>query len=104
MGFERQLQAGLFGADAHHRYHLIQQFGQTGFFRQHLHFPGLDFGQLQNVVNQGEQVISGCVDDLDVALLLLRQGMILGHDLRETDHRIEWGAQFMAHIGQEGGF
>ena len=67
------------------------------------HGATFDFGQIENFVDQGEQVVARTVDGLGVALLLFVEvaRLVVGQHLREDEQRIERGAQLVAHVGQK---
>ena len=68
-----------------------------------LHLAGLDLGQVEHVVEQGEQVPPGVADVPEVVLLALVEVAEhpLEQDLREADHRVERSAQLVRHAREE---
>src|SRR4051812_27354872 len=62
---------------------------------------GLDLGDIQNVVNQGEKAFSATVDDVQVFALLLGN-IAVAQQTREAENGIQRRAQFVAHVAQEG--
>jgi hypothetical protein len=68
-----------------------------------VHHPGLNLGQVQNVVDQREQVLTAGEDVPDVLLLTLGQlaQQPVLERLGEPDHRVQGGTQLMGHRGQE---
>ena len=66
-------------------------------------FAGLDLGQVQQVVQDRQQRLSGLLDDPHPLLLGGRQGLA-SQDLGHAKNPVERGADFMAHGGQEGAF
>ena len=67
--------------------------------------PGFDARQIENVVDEGQQIVPGMVDVVGV-ILVDRNGHWPEHlalqDLRKAHDGIERRAQFMAHGGEEG--
>ena len=66
-----------------------------------LHLPGLDLGQIENVVNQSEQVFAGSFDFRQIvhrARVFVVKGIFAQH-LTITNNRVERCAKLMAHIG-----
>ncbi|HEV7159368.1 MAG TPA: hypothetical protein VGN38_13505 [Caulobacteraceae bacterium] len=64
---------------------------------------GLDLGQIEDVVDQGQQIDSGVMDvagelHLFVAQIALA---VVGQELGQDQQRVEWCAQLVAHVGQE---
>jgi hypothetical protein len=70
-------------------------------FQIELHPPGLDLGEVEDVVDQREQVAARAehaVEGLDV----LPQGLrIFPQHLGDADDGVERGAQLVAHAGEE---
>jgi hypothetical protein len=65
--------------------------------------PGLDLGQVEDVVDQGEQVLAGRVDLLQVGQERLPADLfgLLLEELAVADYGVEGRAQLMAHVGDE---
>src|SRR3546814_2447831 len=64
----------------------------------------LDLGDVENVVDQGQQVLRALVDVGGIALVLRaaeRAQQLALHDFREADDGVQRRAQLMAHVGQE---
>ncbi len=67
----------------------------------HLQLAGLDFREIEDIVDDVQQRIGGQLDLRDIVLLAVIQGRAqtqFGH----TDDRVHRRANFMRHIGQEG--
>ena len=65
--------------------------------------PGFELGNVENLVDQGEQLITGAVDGLHIVALLHRQRRAqqqLGH----AQHTVHGRADFVADLRQELGF
>jgi hypothetical protein len=71
-----------------------------------VHAAGLDLGHIQQVVDQGEKMRARGMDVLGIVAIALRTDRpeaFLGDDFRKTQNGVQGRAQFVAHIGQEGG-
>ena len=102
---QRQLDAALDRLLPQHAHGAFQGFPQREAAQVELHLARLHLGEVQDVVDQGEQVPAAGKDVVDVFLLLFvddAEHLVLQH-LGEADHRIERGAQLVAHVGQEVG-
>ena len=80
---------------------LVDQRRQSESVQIKLHPPGLDLGEVEDVVDQGEQVTARAkhaVERLDV--LLQRLGILPQH-LGDADDGVERRAQLVAHVGEE---
>jgi hypothetical protein len=64
---------------------------------------GLDFRQLQNVVDESQEYVAAGLDDLGVALLF---GGEFGSEeqLNHADHAVHGGADLMTHMAEKVGF
>ena len=63
-------------------------------------FFGLELGVIQNAVDDGDEVFSAVVDNLRIPPLLRCQ-VGIENEAGHSDHAIERGANFMAHISEE---
>ena len=97
---ELKAQAFLFGQGPHQRAQAGQQIGQREGLAVHIKPSGLNFGQVEQVVNEGFKALPRLAEHLHMAALrgsewgLTQQ---FGH-AKQGVHR---GANFMAHIGQK---
>ncbi len=69
--------------------------------------PGLDLGQVEDIVDEAQQMGAGIVDVagiVPVARRAVRAELFRLQDLGEADDRVERGAQLVAHRRQEAGF
>ena len=68
-----------------------------------LHASGLDLGQVEDVVDEGEEVLSRGQDIVQVLRLLLvgRPEHPVQEHVREADHGVERRAQLVRHAGEE---
>ena len=68
--------------------------------------PRLDFGQIQNIADDAQQMLTTAVNCLQILFLQLCQRPIqpFEHDFGEADNRVERGAKLVAHAGQKGCF
>ncbi|OWK25123.1 hypothetical protein AJ87_13795 [Rhizobium yanglingense] len=64
------------------------------------HLSGIDFGEVQNVVDDRQKRVAGLDDDVDEGLLP-RVKIGLRHQLGHAEHAIHRRADFMAHIGEK---
>ena len=66
-----------------------------------LQLARLDFGQVENVIENGQQGLAGLADHLQPATLAARQPVPL-HRLGHAQHPVQRRADFVADGGQEG--
>ena len=64
-------------------------------------FAGFDFGEIENVVEHGQQVLRGAAHFGQPIALRRGFGIALG-EMAEAHDGVERGADFVTHIGQEG--
>ncbi len=84
---------------------LVDELVEVDVLEVQLHLAGLDLGDVEDVVDHRQQMLAGGADLLQVGDLLaaaLKLG-ILEQDLAVAEHRVERGAQLVAHLGQEVG-
>ena len=64
---------------------------------------GLDLGQVEDLVDQGQQVLAGAVDDVGELDLLLGQVLfrVLGQLLGQDEKAVERRSQLVRHVGHE---
>ena len=91
------------GALAQHRHRAGREQLRIGAFEFEDDLARLDLRQVEDVVDEGQQVLAAAVDVFHVLLLLgaQRPGEAVFHDLGETDDRVERRAQLVAHVGEE---
>ena len=67
--------------------------------------PEFDLRQIEDVVDEAEQVGAGAVDGArELGLLFVEVALlVVGQQLRQDQQRVERGAQFVAHVGEEFG-
>ena len=75
-------------------------------FKKELHLAGLDFGNIQNVIDERQQVPARLRDAVEIAQgfslsLALRQRL---QELAVADDGIQRRPQLVAHVGQERAF
>jgi hypothetical protein len=80
-----------------------QRLGQAERRGLDVHLAGLDLREIEDVVDQGQQVLAGLGDVVDVVGLLGRQHPkpLRRQHARHPDDRVERGAQLVAHPRQE---
>src|SRR4029453_16180501 len=68
-----------------------------------LHPPRFNLGKVEDVVDEGQQMLAGRVDVFQVLVLLIVQlpEHALRQDLGEPDDRVERRAQLVRHVGEE---
>src|SRR3984893_9280335 len=81
--------------------HVLDSGHQRERFEVKLHAPRLDLGQIENVVDQGEQVPAGSEHAVKRLGILLQRLRILPQHLADADDGVEWRAQLVAHVGEE---
>ena len=80
----------------------MQERRQVDLGGEQLELGGVDARQIQDVVDEGQQMPTGLIDDLESSRLPLGQGFVALQDLREAQDAVERRAQFVTHRGQEG--
>ena len=100
---ERDLDAVLRRALAHHHDAALERLRQRERRDLELDLPGLDLGQVEDVVDEREQVVPGREDVLDVLVLLLVElaEELLAQHLREADDRVQRRPQLVRHVREE---
>ncbi len=81
---------------------VVDEVGDVEDLGRELHLAGLDLRQVQDFVDQPEKVLAGGMDLLQVHRFALAVG-VFEQDFAVADHRVERGAQLMAHAGHEFG-
>ena len=66
----------------------------------HIELAGFNFGEVENVVDQAQQMLAGALDFDEVVALPWRGGIPQGQ-ARQANDGVHRRAYFMAHIGQE---
>ena len=65
------------------------------------HFPALDFGYIQHVVNQPQQMLAGQVDFGQIILDLLGVIRVIYSQGCHPDDGVHWGSYVMTHAGEK---
>ena len=65
-----------------------------------LQFASLNLGEVENVINDGQQRFGRCFDDADEFPLLVIQ-LSIQRQIGHADNAVHWRANLVAHIGQE---
>ena len=65
-----------------------------------LQLAGLDLGEVEHVVEHGQQLLAGLAHDRQPLALLVRQFAAL-HHLGHGQHAVQRRADLVAHVGQE---
>ena len=98
--------ACLLRLDHHHRDGIGNHVGKVHLVVAQHHAPRLDLCEVQNIVDQGQEVVAGAVNVTAIFGVLL-DGIAEGagfDDFRKAQNGVQRRAQFVAHIGQEGRF
>ena len=98
------LQAAFRRFAAEHRVKLARHGGQFGRLRRDFHLVRIDFAEVENVVDELEQRVSGEVDRPQVVVKLLRRDRVVAQELAEADDRIERRPELVAHGGEKQAF
>ena len=88
------------GRHIHHAYHLAHYGFQVVVSVHQLHFSRLHLGQVQDVVDDGQQVFGGGLHILGVGIDG-RVPALLHNDIVETDDSVHGCAYLMGHVGQK---
>ena len=96
-----QLEAFFAGAVVHHGTAALDQRAQTEGTRFEFQAVGGNLRQIKQVVDDAGETLAGAGNLVEV-ILLTRIGADAPGQFRQADHRIQWRAQFVADIGEEG--
>ena len=85
------------------RSHFVEKRRNVDLLNENFHLAGFNLREVEDVIDQAQQMTAGTFDFLEVGdkLLLAAVGRVFLKDLAVTNDRIERGAQFVTHIGQE---
>ena len=102
LAVEAQPQAFVLGPHREDLHHLPDDRVRRARDALHLHAPGLDLGQVEDVVDQVEQVLAAGVDRVQV-LHHLRLVLVVAptQHIGEAQDRVHRCADLVAHVGQE---
>src|SRR3954447_4114525 len=87
-----------------HRRDTVEEGRDGGVLEEEVHFAGLDFGEVEDGVDELEEVFAGGVDFCEVGeveVVAFFLGDFLEH-LAVADDGVERGAKLVAHVGEEG--
>ena len=84
----------------------VGQLDERQLFEEEIDPSRLDLGEIEDVVDQGEEVESAPEDDLGRLHLLRGEiaAAVLGEVTGEDQQAVQGGAQFMRHVGEKIGF
>src|ERR1700674_1772974 len=88
----------------HHVEHLADGGVDPELFVDQVHAARLDLGQVEDVVDEGQQVLAAVIDVVQTVMALFLgdlSGEVVPKQLRESEDGVEWRAQFVRHIGEE---
>jgi hypothetical protein len=90
----------------HDRQAVLQQRGHRYRLKIKRHLARFHLGQVEDVVDQREQVLTAAEDVANVAALLQREftEQAVAQHLREPDDGHQWRAQLVRHVGEKLGF
>ncbi len=88
------------GLLAHQGADVVQHGGEGEVALLQRHLAGIDFGEIQNVVDDGEQMLGGVVDLLQSLLLGVIRRVAL-EQISEPQNGVHGGADLVAHVGQK---
>ena len=88
-------------ADAEHHLQVAEQGGQVERGGVQGRASRLDLGHLQDVVDQGQEVLAAAVDGPEVLALSGGEVPVAEHQLREPEDGVHRGADLVRHVGQE---
>src|SRR5262249_8198357 len=70
-------------------------------FELQLHAPGLDLGEIENIVDERKEMAAGAENAVErLGVLLCGLGVLAQH-LADADDGVERRAQLVAHVGEE---
>ena len=78
----------------------VKAAAQVKFDGLKIELAGLNLGEIQNVIDDGQQRLGGCPDHVEVFTLFLGKVGVEGQ-LRHTQDSVHRGTYFMAHIGHK---
>lgn len=87
--------------------HVDEAFGEVvegEFDDANFHPSAFDFGEIEDVVDEDEEILAGGLDVANVALLAFVEVDGVGEDIAEAEDAVERGAEFVAHGGHEVAF
>ncbi|QJW99075.1 hypothetical protein FTUN_6673 [Frigoriglobus tundricola] len=95
----------LFGDRAEHAVQVLDELREPHRLGPHVHAPGLDLRQVEDVVDEREQVVPGGLNGLGVPHLFGRQVplAVVREELRQDERGVQRRAQLVRHVGQEVG-
>ena len=99
-----KLQPFLLRPQPKHVHNHAQRVAQVELPRFNGEAAGLDFGQIQQIVDEMQQMIAAALNDFQPGSLLVRQAVVALQHLRIAENPVKRGAKFMAHVRQEFAF
>src|SRR5208337_4934362 len=70
-------------------------------FEVKLHAPSLDLGEVENVVDEGEEMPGRAKHAVERFEVLIEALGILAQHLADANDSVQWSAKLMAHVGEE---
>ena len=99
-----KLQPFLLRPQPKHVHNHAQRVAQIELPRFNGEAAGLDFGQIQQIVDEMQQMVAAALNDFQPGPLLICQTAVALQHLRIAENPVERGAKFMAHVRQEFAF
>src|SRR6516165_4229417 len=81
--------------------HAVDERSERKVFKLKLHAPGLDLGEVEDVIDESKQMPAGAEDTVERLKVLPCRLRILAQHLADADDGVERRAQLMAHVGEE---
>ncbi len=94
------------GEGTHEIGHGFADVGDVDLFFAEDEFSGFDFGEIEEVIDEIEELFGAGADVFGVALLFRVAGVFsgVGGEVGEADDGVEGGAEFVGDVGEEFGF
>ena len=104
IGQEREFDGLGAGAGSDHVGDALEEGEEAEFGGGDFEFAGLDFGDVEDVVDDGEEVFAALLDDGGALALFGGGGGVAAEELGVAEDGVEGGAEFVGHVGEEFGF
>ncbi len=100
---DQQVQPFLAGGGLHQQHQIMQRAFQVKRFGVQHHAVGFDLGIIEHVVDDHQQSLARAFDRVDEQALFFGQVRFV-QQVGHADNAVHRGADFVAHVGQKGGF
>ncbi len=100
-----ELQGFLHGQRQEQILHAVDQAGEDGQLGMHLELAGFHLGDVEDVVDQGEQIVASRIDGAGELHLIVAEVAlgVVGQQLGQDQRAVQWRAQLVGHVGKEFG-